>query len=181
MSPSINPTSRYPYLKSNTTESGMVSNLFYAISKVIRFILNNPLKALTLGLAAQALASRANDLAQVDQNGMTLLHREAEAGNFPRVQALVEEGANIHAKDNNGQTPLDLTCTVLKDNWPAEEDDDDLTCIPDADDHLPDFKNHISVVDYLVSRGAHSFCTVFNPKEEELVMTGETTTQNLRP
>lgn len=184
MSPSISPISQDQSLKSNTTEIGIASNLCNTLFKVTRFVLNHPTLVITFGLAVQALLSSAYDMAEAtypeaNQNGMTPLHIEADAGNLHHVQALVKSGANIHAKDNNGQTPLDLACNVLIGQLSAEEDDNDLMCIP-AENHLPASRNHISIVDYLTSLGASSFCTVFSSKEEELVMTGETTTQNLR-
>lgn len=47
-------------------------------------------------------------LHQSDENGWTMLHTEALAGNLTSVQTLVEEGADVSQKTNDGQTALDL-------------------------------------------------------------------------
>lgn len=156
----------------------VISNLFNTVYKAFRFILKNSVKIITLTLTAQALLSRTNASAEENQNGMTPLHVAAEAGDFFSVQALVNGGADIHAEDNDSMTPLDLACNVLETHsfgGPVE----DLVCVP-LENHLPALKNHISIVDYLTSKGALSFCTVFNSKKEELFTIEETTNQNLR-
>ncbi|MCL4169364.1 UNVERIFIED_CONTAM: hypothetical protein GTU68_045403, partial [Idotea baltica] len=49
-----------------------------------------------------------------DENGLTMLHREAIAGNKTTVTLLLALGADKNAKTNNGKTALDYVNTL---NW----------------------------------------------------------------
>lgn len=50
-----------------------------------------------------------------DEGGWLLLHREALAGNYPVVSALLQHGADASALNSNGQTPLHL---AEQAGWP---------------------------------------------------------------
>lgn len=56
---------------------------------------------------AEFLTQYPNELTSVDEAGNTLLHREAIAGNKTSVEVLRQSGADIHAKNKLGKTPLD--------------------------------------------------------------------------
>lgn len=43
-----------------------------------------------------------------DKDGCTLLRYAVIIGNLEAIKFLIDKGANIHAKDNEGRTPLDL-------------------------------------------------------------------------
>ncbi len=43
-----------------------------------------------------------------DEDGCTLLRYAVIIGNLEVIKFLIDKGANIHAKDNKGRTPLDL-------------------------------------------------------------------------
>jgi hypothetical protein len=58
------------------------------------------------------------ELRSADPAGRTMLHREALAGNACIVRALLERGADKHARDAKGHTPLDLARRL---GWPAVE------------------------------------------------------------
>ncbi|WP_179467449.1 DUF2314 domain-containing protein [Chryseobacterium sp. H1D6B] len=49
-----------------------------------------------------------NELTNVDENGLTLLHRETIAGNLSSVEVILEAGADRNLQTNHGKTPLDL-------------------------------------------------------------------------
>ena len=40
------------------------------------------------------------------KSGETPLHKAVEEGNLESIRALIEAGADVHAKDEDGQTPL---------------------------------------------------------------------------
>jgi ankyrin repeat protein len=54
--------------------------------------------------AVPALAQRGMD--QININGQFLM--AARAGQLPRVQALLREGANVNSRDRNGDSPLNM-------------------------------------------------------------------------
>ncbi|MCL1992000.1 MAG: DUF2314 domain-containing protein [Spirochaetes bacterium] len=54
------------------------------------------------------LGQHPGEVAQKDESGYTMLHREAIAGNRPVVEILLEKGADIGAKTNSGHTALDF-------------------------------------------------------------------------
>ena len=45
-------------------------------------------------------------------NGKSALHKAVENGHFELVKALVENGANVEAKDKNGNTPI-WNCVMM--------------------------------------------------------------------
>lgn len=47
-----------------------------------------------------------------DENGWTMLHSEALAGNFGAVKLLVKYGANVNVKTNNGKDAIGLAKTL---------------------------------------------------------------------
>ena len=49
-------------------------------------------------------------LARADQNGYRLLHRAANWGRADLVGALLDRGADIHARDNDGMDALMYAC-----------------------------------------------------------------------
>lgn len=48
-----------------------------------------------------------NELTNVDDNGLTLLHKETIAGNLSSVEVILEAGADRNLQSNNGKTALD--------------------------------------------------------------------------
>jgi uncharacterized protein YegJ (DUF2314 family) len=55
-----------------------------------------------------------NEVVDKDDLGYTMLHREAIAGNAALVEVLMQFGADIHAKTNDGKTALDFAKAM---NW----------------------------------------------------------------
>jgi len=53
-----------------------------------------------------------DEISSVDENGLTLLHRETIAGNRAIVEVLLSVGADKNAKTNHGETALDLARKV---------------------------------------------------------------------
>jgi uncharacterized protein YegJ (DUF2314 family) len=60
------------------------------------------------------IAANPNELNAKDEDGYTLLHREAIAGNRSSVEALLALGADQSAKTNSGKTALDFARAM---NW----------------------------------------------------------------
>lgn len=56
----------------------------------------------------QMLKNQPNFATDKDEEGWTILHREALAGNLEPVKTLLKHGANPNEKNNEGKTPLDL-------------------------------------------------------------------------
>ncbi len=56
---------------------------------------------------AEFLTQYPNELSSRDETGNSMLHREAIAGNRMSVEVLKQFGADIHAKNKQGKTPLD--------------------------------------------------------------------------
>ena len=159
MSKSISPISRDQSLKSNAKLIGMVSNLIFT---VIQFILKHPILITTFGVVLQALLSSANNLSETpypeanqhSNSNATLLHLAVETGNFPRVKTLTNRGFDIHAKDENGMTPIDLACEIVEE--------------------------YSSIVEYFESKGARSFCGIFQSSKDEQPPIDEPDTQCLK-
>ncbi len=53
-----------------------------------------------------------NDVHAVDNRGQTALHGAAYTGSDPIVQLLVDNGANVNAKDKSGETPWSLAVAL---------------------------------------------------------------------
>ncbi|KAI0281936.1 ankyrin repeat protein, partial [Russula aff. rugulosa BPL654] len=49
-----------------------------------------------------------------DSSGFTPLHDASEDGNIEIARVLLEHGANVEVKDNEGRTPLDIASGVLR-------------------------------------------------------------------
>lgn len=49
-----------------------------------------------------------NELTNVDDNGLTLLHKETIAGNLSSIEVILEAGADRNLQSNNGKTALDF-------------------------------------------------------------------------
>lgn len=60
----------------------------------------------------EGLQQDATPFLQPDENGSTMLHFEALAGNLGAVKLLVKYGADIHAKTHSGKTAADLANTL---------------------------------------------------------------------
>jgi len=56
----------------------------------------------------EALQKDASPYLQADENGWTMLHHEALAGNFGVAKLLVKYGADVKAKTNQGKDAIDL-------------------------------------------------------------------------
>ncbi|MCL2376205.1 MAG: DUF2314 domain-containing protein [Defluviitaleaceae bacterium] len=54
------------------------------------------------------LVQHPNEVTHKDEAGYTMLHREAIAGNKTIVEVLMQMGADVNAKTNNGHTALDF-------------------------------------------------------------------------
>ncbi|CAD0004147.1 YegJ family protein [Flavobacterium chungangense] len=78
----------------NLTEHPMSINMKESLED---FIKNNP-----------------TELTSKDELGYTFLHRETIAGNSTSVQVLIDSGADVNAKTNNGKTALDFARQL---NW----------------------------------------------------------------
>ncbi len=69
----------------------------------------------------QALLSSASNMdeqpyPETNPNGnATLLHHAVERGDFPRIKTLTNSEFDIHAKDENGMTALDLACEITEE------------------------------------------------------------------
>lgn len=48
-----------------------------------------------------------NELTNIDENGLTLLHKETIAGNLSSVEVILEAGVDRNLQSNNGKTALD--------------------------------------------------------------------------
>ena len=59
---------------------------------------------------------RGADVDAVDNNYSTLLHRASHSGQVKAAQLLLEHGANINARNEEGHTPLHRVLTSLKDD-----------------------------------------------------------------
>jgi len=62
----------------------------------------------------EQLSSSKELLEYIDENGFSILHQEAMAGNSTSVKVLLDHGANKKLKTNKGDTPVDL---AKKMNW----------------------------------------------------------------
>lgn len=60
------------------------------------------------------LKENPEEITHIDENGLTLLHKETIAGNLTSVEVLLSAGADKHAKTNHGETALDLAKRM---NW----------------------------------------------------------------
>lgn len=49
---------------------------------------------------------KGGNLSAANQDGRTALHVASREGKLPVVQYLLHQGASVHAKDNQGHTPL---------------------------------------------------------------------------
>lgn len=78
----------------NLTEHPMSKNMR---EKLIEFLKQNP-----------------DEIDDVDEYGMTLLHKETIAGNLTSVEVLLSVGANKNTKTNQGESALDF---AKKMNW----------------------------------------------------------------
>lgn len=159
MPTSISPISSDQSLKLNTTEIGIISNLCNALFKISRFMLSHPTLLITFGLAAQTLLSSASAMnetpySEANQNGTFPLHHAVETGDFPAVRRFVNKGFDIHAKDEHGMTALDLACEISE--------------------------QYSSIVSYFESKGARSFCSMFQSKQGEDPPIDDPNTQCLR-
>jgi ankyrin repeat protein len=99
------------------------------------------------------------------RNGYTALHMVISKNNFELIQLLLDKGANINIRDSNGNTPLNIACSLsivkvniiklLIDRYVVE---DININIPnnDGDTALSlACKNHnIIIIDYLLKNGA---------------------------
>lgn len=56
------------------------------------------------------------DCNSVDVHGSSVLHYAAWYGEIAMIRALIQQGANLNAQDNNGFTPLDLALHVGNDH-----------------------------------------------------------------
>ena len=59
-----------------------------------------------IDMLRDCLSNNPDLTAQVDRQGMTLLHFAAGAGHADAVELLLEQGANVNAQSGDGQTPL---------------------------------------------------------------------------
>lgn len=66
------------------------------------------LKSITPQQLALKLTKQRNELHEHDENGYTALHMAAKLGRDDLIPTLIENGANIEAKDHLGQTPLKI-------------------------------------------------------------------------
>ena len=58
------------------------------------------------------LKENPNELTTIDNNGLTLLHKEAIAGNKTSIEILLEFGADKTLKSNNGKTAFDYAISM---------------------------------------------------------------------
>ena len=72
----------------------------------------HPMGIASLASAKALIERRPELLAERDELGMTMLHREALAGNLGVVRLLIERGADPHALTAEGQTALQLAAEL---------------------------------------------------------------------
>ena len=63
----------------------------------------------------EAIQSQPEMALSMDEEGWSMLHREALAGNLSPVRLLIEAGADKSQANVNGHTPLDLAKIL---GWP---------------------------------------------------------------
>lgn len=74
-----------------------------------------------------------NVIERKDRDGKTLLHHAVKNNEINFIKFLIESGADINAKDNNGRTPLN--------NFPLYNDEDD-------------YEDRIDTLSFLITNGA---------------------------
>ena len=67
----------------------------------------------------EGLEQRGFNLAYTSSNGSTALHFAASGGHVEAIQYLIKWGCDVHTKNADGSTPLDLA--RLNGNWEAAE------------------------------------------------------------
>jgi ankyrin repeat protein len=70
-------------------------------------LIEHPMSKNMEGEFLKFLQEYPDELTNKDENGLTLLHREAIAGNLTSVKVILGAGADKNIKSNNGKTALD--------------------------------------------------------------------------